>query len=194
MISNEERVFINKIEARFNSWGHSIPYEYRDFLLNEFKKDPELDVEYYFVFENRIKLLEDRIGYKLPDDFVEIYRHYDGVQVNNGEWMLLEEIDLANKFDIVNYLMIEESPDLLNEEDCNHIIPLLVDNDAYVVMDLRENGKGVFLIWSDEEELAFQQPTFGEFIENLKVEVQRAKESGNENFSFNYVDKDEDDE
>lgn len=189
MMTEKDLEFIRKVEARFNSWGHSIPSTYREFMLNEFKKDPELDIEYYFVFENRIKLLEERIGYTLPDDFVEFYRIYDGVLVVDGEWMLIEEIDLANKFDIVNYLMIEESPELLNEEDCNHIIPLLVDNDAYVVMDLRENGKGVFVIWSDEEELGFQQPTFGEFIENLKAEVQRAKESDNQNFCFNYIEE-----
>lgn len=188
-MNNDEAKFIQLMESRFNSWGHSIPMSYREFLLTEFKKDPELDIEYYFVFENRIKLLEDRIGYKLPDDFVEFYRDYDGVQVINGEWMLLEEINLANQFDIINYTMMEDSPELLNEDDCNHIIPLLVDNDAYVVMDLRENGKGVFVIWSDEEELGWQQPTFGEFIENLKDEIQRAKESENHQFYFNYIDK-----
>lgn len=189
MIAEKELEFIRKVEARFNSWGHSIPSTYREFMLNEFKKDPELDIEYYFVFENRIKLLEERIGYTLPDDFVEFYRTYDGVQVVDGEWMLLEEIELANQFDITNYLMIEDRPDLLSEEDCDHIIPLLVDNDAYVVMDLREDGKGVFVIWSDEEELGFQQPTFGEFIENLKEEIQRAKESDNQNFCFNYIEE-----
>lgn len=189
MLTEQELSFIREVEARFNKMGHSIPWSYRDFMLNEFRTDPELDIDYYFVFENRIKLLEDRIGYKLPDYFVEFYRTYDGVQVMNGEWMLLEEIELANQFDITNYLMIEERPDLLSEEDCDHIIPLLVDNDAYVVMDLREDGKGVFVIWSDEEELGWQQPTFGEFIDNLKMEVERAKEEGNDDFCFNYIDK-----
>lgn len=187
MLTEQEICFIREVESRFNKMGHSIPCSYRKFMLNEYKADPELDIEYYFVFENRIKMLEDRIGYKLPDDFVEFYRTYDGVQVMNGEWMLLEEIELANQFD--NYLMIEERPDLLSEEDCNHIIPLLVDNYSYVVMDLREDGKGVFVIWSDEEELAWQQPTLGEFIDNLKMEVKRAKEEGNDDFCFNYIDK-----
>lgn len=189
MLTEKELGFIRELQSRFNKMGHSIPWSYREFMLNEFRKDPELDIDYYFVFENRIKLLEDRIGYKLPDDVVEFYRTYDGVLVMNGEWMLLEEIQLANEFDIVNYLMIEDRPDLLSREDCDHIIPLLIDNDAYVVMDLRKDGKGVFMIWSDERELGWQQSTFGEFINNLKMEVERAKEEGNDDFCFNYIDK-----
>jgi hypothetical protein len=189
MTSNEDFTFLRNLEARGRDLGIIVSHEYKMFILEEFQKNPDLDIEYYFIFENRIKLLEERIGYKLPDDFVEFFKAYDGLQVVDGEWFQLEDISLAKDFDIINFQIIEERPDLLSEEDCNHIIPLLSDNDAYVVMDLREDGKGVFVIWSDEEELAFQKPTFGEFIENIKEEIQRAKEADDQNFSFNYIEK-----
>jgi len=189
MISNEERNFIQEFRKKANLAGINMSFEYTDFILNEYRENPDIDIEYFFVYENRIKLLEERIQHKLPDDFVEFMKEYDGVQTVNGEWFSLEEMSLAIDFDIINFIMIEEESDLLNLDDCNYLMPILVDNDAYVVMDLRENGKGVFVIWSDEEELGFQQTTFSEFIENLREEIKAAKEADNDNFCFNYLDK-----
>lgn len=140
-------------------------------------------------YSERIKDLEKRICYKLPKDFIEIYEKYEGMLAVSGEWKYLEEISLAKDFDIINFLIITERPELLNIEDCNHIIPLLVDNDAYVVMDLREEGKGVFIIWSDEEELGFQSKNFKTFIDNLE-EIKKNKSNLGEDFlDFNYLEE-----
>lgn len=189
MSINKEEDFLREFYKKAELAGLNFPYSYKDFILEEFKKKPDLDMDYYFIYENRIKLLEDKIGYKLPDDFVEFMKEYEGKQVVDGEWFTLEMIELARDYDIINYSILEEMPELLNEEDCNHIIPIFVDNGSYVVMDLREDGKGVFIIWHDEDEIGFQQPTFGEFIENLREEIKKAKLEGNDNFCFNYLDE-----
>ena len=179
----KQREFLQNFLKKASSVGINIEsMTYREFMVNEFIKNPNLNMDDYLTYEKRIKLLEERIGTKIPEDFVELYKNYDGRFVMNGQWFPLESILLAKHFDIINFLVIEERPDLLSIEDCEHVIPLLVDNDAYIVMDLRDDGKGVFVIWADEEEIAFQYPTFSEFIKHIK------EESKNEYFCFNYVD------
>lgn len=102
MSSNEDFTFLRNLEARGRSLGIIVSDEYKMFILDEFQKNPALDIEYYFIFENRIKLLEDRIGYKLPDDFVEFFKVYDGLQVVDGEWFQLEDIALAKDLSLIH--------------------------------------------------------------------------------------------
>lgn len=40
-------------------------------------------------------------------------------------------------------------------------------------MDTRENGKGVFMIWPDEEELGFQSKSFEEFKSKIEERVKK---------------------
>ena len=138
-------------------------------------------------FEERIKSAEKRLGIKLPNDYIEFIEEHEGQPAGFDEWFYVNELDFATEFDIPNYVIIEERPDLLNEEDCKYLIPILKDNDAYAVIDTRANGKGVFMIWSDEEELGFQSKSFNEFIEKIKKEFY---ENGNE--FYDYFNKYED--
>jgi hypothetical protein len=77
---------------------------------------------------------------------------------------------LASEYDIENYQLVEEGA-LLNLDELKYIIVLLVDNDSYVVADLRPDGKGVFQIWSDEMELGCQSKNILEF----KKEISKKK-------------------
>lgn len=132
-------------------------------------------------FEERIMSTEKRLGIKLPNDYIDFIEGYEGQPSGFDEWFYVNELDFATEFDIPNFVIIEERPDLLNEEDCKYLIPILKDNDAYAVIDTRENGKGVFMIWSDEEELGFQSKSFNEFIEKIKKEFY---ENGNEFYDY----------
>lgn len=78
MSINKEEDFLREFYKKAELAGLNFPYSYKDFILEEFKKKPDLDMDYYFIYENRIKLLEDKIGYKLPDDFVEFMKEYEG--------------------------------------------------------------------------------------------------------------------
>jgi hypothetical protein len=119
------------------------------------------------MYKDRIKKLEDRIGLKLPNDLVDFLEAYEGKEINYGEWFNLENILLASKYDIENYQLVEEGA-LLNLDELKYIIVLLVDNDSYVVADLRPDGKGVFQIWSDEMELGCQSKNILEFKKEMK--------------------------
>ncbi len=116
------------------------------------------------MYKERLKKLEERIGLKVPQDLADFLEIYEGKHINYGEWYTLEEINLASDFDIENYEMVEEG-ELLNLEELQYMIVLLVDNDSYVIADLRPDGKGIFQIWSDEIELGCQSKNIKEFKE-----------------------------
>lgn len=121
-------------------------------------------------FEERLIETENRLGIKFPKDYIDFIKIHEGQQSGFDEWFYIDKLQFATEFDIPEFVIISERPDLLNEEDCKYLIPILKDNDAYAVIDTRDNGKGVFIIWSDEEELGFQSTSFTDFIEKIKHE------------------------
>jgi len=131
-------------------------------------------------FEERIKSAEKRLGIKLPIDYIKFIEEHEGQPAGCDEWFYVNKLEFATEFDIPNFVIIEERPDLLNEEDCKYLIPILKDNDAYVVIDIRKNGKGVFIIWSDETELGFQSENFTEF----KVKIEDIYVKGNSMYDY----------
>jgi hypothetical protein len=135
-------------------------------------------------FLEKIKEVESRLNFTLPIDYINFIEPYLGQATGFGYWFDLNELALAIEYDIPNFLIIEECPHLISEEDCNYLLPILADNDAYIVMDLRvaTESKGVFMLWSDECELGFQSATFTEFIEKLKNKVAKGHEE------YNYFD------
>lgn len=133
-------------------------------------------------FLEKVTIAEEHLGHKLPQDYLDFIKDYGSQCVGFGYWFDLEELELATEYDIVNFLVVEEHPELLSEEDCKHLLPILSDNDSYIVMDLREDGKGVFIIWSDEVGLGFQSSTFTEFVHKLKATITDKHED------YNYFD------
>lgn len=131
-------------------------------------------------FLNRVEKAEERLGYKLPKDYLEFIEKYEDWDNGWATWFNLDDLTFASEYDIPNFIIVEEYPELLSEEDCQHIIPVLSDNDAYIVLDLRENGKGAFMVWSDEEEIGFKSKTFEQLIKKLKKEVKNR----NDNFDY----------
>ena len=121
-------------------------------------------------FEERLIETENRLGIKFPPDYIDFIKIHEGQQAGFDEWFYIDQLKFATEYDIPEFVIISERPDLLNEEDCKYLIPILKDNDAYAVIDTRNDGKGVFIIWSDEEELGFQSTNFTDFIEKIKHE------------------------
>lgn len=119
-------------------------------------------------FDDRLKETEKRLNAKLPKDYLEFIKENEGKSAGFDEWFFIDKLYLATEYDIPEFIIIEECPALLNEEDCKYLIPILKDNDAYVVIDIRKNGKGVFIIWSDETELGFQSANFTGFKEKIE--------------------------
>jgi hypothetical protein len=136
-------------------------------------REAEKQLEYkHEEFLERVRRAEERLGYKLPLDYIQFIEKYEGLGDGWFEWFGIDDLQLASGYDIPNFVLIEETPDLLNEEDCEHIVPVFRDNDSYIVIDLRENGKGVFIIWSDETELGYQSKTFSELVEKLRKDFE----------------------
>lgn len=121
-------------------------------------------------FDERLINTEKRLGIKLPEDYIEFIKIHEGQTSGFDEWFYIDHLEFSTEYDVLEFLIIEERPDILNKEDCKYLIPILKDNDAYAVIDTRKDGKGVFMIWSDEVELGFQSPNFKSFIDKIKKE------------------------
>lgn len=142
----------------------------------------DINIKELLIFENRISNLEKKIGFKLPQDYIEFLKEHSGDFAGYGEWFAIECIELANQFDIINYNIIEEFPEIISESDLSYMIPIYFDDGYYVVMDLRndETSKGVFVIWHDEDNIEFQSKSFTEFKINAEKYAKESLENGRE--------------
>lgn len=138
------------------------------------------DMNTFLDFDYRIQDLEERINHKLPEDYVAFIKDHNGKMAGYGEWLFIEDIQLATEYDIKHFQLIRQENNLLTLEDLKFMIPIYFENDSYVLLDLRENGKGVFIIWSDELELAFQSKNFTEFKESIVSYAESEKLKGND--------------
>jgi hypothetical protein len=132
----------------------------------------------------KIAQAEASMGVKLPQDFINFFEEYEGMSVMNGEWFTIADLGTADLFDIPEFEVMQNLPEnLFKQTEYNKLVPVLSDNDGYVIIDTRENGLGVFVIWSDEENLEYQNKTFTEFVNDIRQSV----DSG-ENLNCNYLD------
>ncbi len=180
MIKKQE--IIEELKNKIPEIDISALHDYAKFI--ESKNLDTFDIAYFTDINNRLIFLEERLGTELPVDYKKFISSLDETILDTAEWIYPEEISFAVDFDIVNFIIVEEFPELLSIDDCRYIIPILRDNDSYVLMDLRDNGKGVFVIWSDEEELAFQSKSFTEFKKRVTSFIKKNPES----IEFNFFD------
>lgn len=185
---------VRKIKILLTSIGVYNSDVYSERCAKKYIEGKITDLNIFLEFDYRIKDLEERIKNKLPKDYIDFIKDYNGNAAGYGEWLFIEDIQLATEYDIQEYQIIEGYPEILSKKDLKSMIPIYVDNDSYVLLDLRDNGKGIFVIWSDEIELGFQAKNFKEFKELMIAYARSADEEGRELIECNFFnfEKDED--
>jgi hypothetical protein len=182
MNSNERYALRLEITKKYNEAGIYDVDAFIIELVNKIADGANINIDGLLLIDNRINNLQDRLGFNLPEDYIKFLRKHSGSVAGYGEWFTIENINFAYEFDIINYYIVENNPELLSEDDLQYMIPIYSENDSYVLLDLRtdENSKGVFVIWSDEEELAFKSKTFTEFKKKAKAHAKKAENAGDE--------------
>ena len=133
---------------------------------------------------DRVKITEERLSVKLPEDYIDFLKTHEGKDVIDGNWFKLEEINTANEY-LDGYNVLEDLPEeVLKREEWSQLITLFSDNNGgYIVIDLRKNGLGVFFVFPSEDELEDQFRTFSDFVVEHRKYIKTAPY-----VNWNYLD------
>lgn len=149
--------------------GMGLKPEHVDQIMAEIKdrraRGEAFEVSEYLDFDHRVARAEKRLGRTLPDDVVEFLREHAGLCSDDGMglWSGPEALVMASECDPDDFMLPGDTEPLC-VDDLEHLLTLADMEGCHLLVDLREDGLGVFPFWGDSDSILIQAPTLAEFI------------------------------